>query len=268
MSLTKCSTGDMNRPVYRHLAEKKWRSRRRLITMQRVTQMNVVPDVLPSIDVTADVSLYFHGLKSPSKILLPREDTIGHRVAVQPGEYVASKVSEHSPRLEVQVFDKGERLVTVAIVDSDVPDLEKDGFNYRCHFLASNIKISPTLTAIRLGQLKAGEQVILPWMPPYAQKGSPYHRISVLVMQQPDGKAIDAAQVKEKVVRDGFKLRAFADRHQLHTIGAHLFRTEWDEWMDEVMTRNGYEGAGVELKRKRAEKLPYKKKDGARYRGG
>lgn len=262
------ASGDLNRPIYRHLAEQKWRARKRLITEQRITQMNVVPDVLPSINLTADVSLHFHGRKGQTKFLSPRDDEVGHRVEVLPGEFVASKVSEHAPRLDVQVYDKGERFVTIAIVDADVPNLDKDGFDYRCHYLGVNIPITPTAPTVRLYQLNEESQVILPWTPPYAVKGSPYHRLCVLVMQQPDGKQIDIAQAKTKVQRDGFLLRSFADRHQLYSVGAHLFRTQWDEWMDDVMHRAGYEGVGTELRRKRGEKLPYKKKDGARYRAG
>lgn len=256
----------MNRPIYRYLAEREWRARKRLITEQRITQMNVVPDVLPSINLITDMSLHFHGRKGQSKLLSPRDDEVGHRIIVQPGEFVASKVSEQAPRLDIQVFDKGERLVTVAIVDPDVPNPEKDGFDYRCHFLAANIPVSPTSPTVRLYQLEEESQVILPWTAPYAIKGSPYHRICVLIMQQPDGKRIDTTQAKRKVSREGFILRSFADRYQLYAVGAHMFRTQWDEWMDEVMARAGYEGAGTELRRKRVEKLPYKKKDGERYR--
>jgi len=57
------------------------------------------------------------------------------------------------------------------------------------------------------------------------------------------------------------------DRHALLPIGVHMFRTQWDEGMDGVMGRLGEDAASeMELKRKRVEKAPYKKKDGARYR--
>ena len=126
----------MSRPIYRHLADKKWRARARLITEQRITQMSVIPDVLPSIDLTASVELSYHGTKlNSSNRIIPRTARSGQRVAVQPGEYVASIVAEQPPKLDVQVFNKGERLVTIAIVDADVPNLEKDGFDYRCQFL-------------------------------------------------------------------------------------------------------------------------------------
>lgn len=188
-------------------------------------------------------------------------------MTVQPGEFVASAVAEHAPKLEVQVFDKGERMVTVAVVDCDVPNMAKDGFDYRCQFLAANVKVSPTQPTVRLAALSAAEQVIFDWRAPYAVKGSPYHRVAVVVLEQPEGR-VAVEKAREKVLRDGFVLRSFADRHALKPVGAGLFRVEWDEWMDGVMQRLGLseEERSVELKRKKVEPLPYKKKDGARYR--
>ncbi|OCL08587.1 phosphatidylethanolamine binding protein [Glonium stellatum] len=250
--------GDMNKPIYRYLADKQWRQYRRLVSMQRITQMNVMPDVLPKIDPVAEVTLAF-----------------GRR-NVQPGDFVDSRVSEVIPRLKVQVFDKGERLVTVVVVDADVPVLDKDSFTYRCHFIASNIPISPTSTSIPLNQLdrpvkgsqeETPKHIALPWLPPYAHKGSPYHRLAVLLLQQGEGKTIDTAKVAQETKRDGFIMRSFVDKHQLKPVGVTMFRTQWDEGTAGVMTRLGLEDeAKIEFKRKRVEPLPYKKKDPKRYR--
>ncbi|KAL1649136.1 mitochondrial 54S ribosomal protein YmL35 [Diplodia intermedia] len=239
---------NMSKPIYRLLAERRWREYKQLLVEQRITTMKVIPDVLPAMKQKADVSLMFGD---------------GN---VQPGDYVASDISENPLTLRVQVFDRGERLVSVVVIDSDVPNVEKDGFDYRCHYVAANIPISPAKRFIRLEKLSTDSQVVLPWLPPFAQKGSPYHRYSVFVLEQPEGKTLDVATVKTEVQRDGFILRSFIDKHKLHAVGINMFRAQWDEKTDEVMERHGIEGAGVEFKRKKPEKLPYKKKDGARYR--
>lgn len=235
----------MNRPIYRYLADRQWRSYKRLLLMQRITQMHVVPDILPFLDPVAEVALAF-----------------GSRV-VPPGEFVDSRVSEIPARLRVQVFDKGERLVTVVIVDPDVPNEATDGFEFRCHFLAVNVPISPTSTSISLARL--GEQTALTWLPPFAQKGAPYHRLSIFILQQAPGKKFHVDAMK-KIKRDGFNLRSFKDRYALTPVGVNLFRSRWDEGTDGVMERGGIEGADTEFERKKPQKLPYKKKDGARYR--
>lgn len=243
----------MNRPIYRYLADRKWREYKRKLVMQRISQMYIVPDIFPHLDPTADVSLGF-----------------GRR-NVQPGEFVDSRVSEIPARLNVQVFDKGERLVSIVIVDPDVPDEGKDSFSSRCHFLAVNIPLNPTATSIHLSKLKEDEHIVHPWLPPYAEKGAPYHRLAVIVLQQDDtgnGASLDVKALRQGAGfrRKGFKIRRFVDTKPLRPIGMHLFRSRWDEGTDGVVTRAGIEGMNIEFARKKPEKGLYKKKDGARYR--
>ncbi|MCJ1375742.1 hypothetical protein MMC20_006979 [Loxospora ochrophaea] len=244
----KSPIGDMNRPIYRYLADRKWREYRRKLIVQRVTQMSVVPDLLPHLDPVAEVKLAFR------------------RRNVQPGDFVDSRVSEIVPKLDVQVFDKGERFVSIVVVDPDVPNLETDGFDNRCHFLATNVSISPAATSLPLSRLSKDTQVLLPWLPPFAQKGSPYHRMAVFVLQHQEGATLDVPLLQKKLKRDGFSLRNFITAHKVKPIGVYMFRSQWDEGTADVMQRAGIEGAHLELRRKRVEPLPYKKKDGARYR--
>jgi large subunit ribosomal protein L35 len=238
--------GDMNRPIYRFLADREWRSQRRLLIMQRMTQMHIVPDILPHFDPVAEVKLAF-----------------GRR-NVRPGDFVDSRVSEIPARLRVQVFDQGERLISIVVVDPDIPNEGKDSFDYRCHFLALNIPISPCSTSVPLSQL--GPQTVLGWLPPTAQKGAPYHRFAVFVLQHRDHQALDLDAVRQNARRERFNLRSFKHRYGLTPVGAHLFRSQWDEGTAGVMARAGLPGAEVEWHRKKTEKLPYQKKDGARYR--
>jgi large subunit ribosomal protein L35 len=89
----------MQKPVYRFLLNRKWREYRRPILMQRLTQMHVVPDLLPQIDPVVDVQVRFQGKD------------------VQPGAYVESLQSETPPTFKVFAFEAGQMLCTVAIVD-------------------------------------------------------------------------------------------------------------------------------------------------------
>lgn len=244
-------SGDMNKPIYRYLADKKWRKQKRLILEQRLTQMHVVPDLLPGLDPIVDVDLAFG------------------RKTVAPGEFVDSQTSEQMPRLTVQSFEQGEKLVSVVVVDADVPVPEKDGFTYRCHFIASNISISPTQTSIPLIRIDqedkkmkdpAGKRIALPWLPPWANKGAPYHRLAVFILEQVKGKPLSIPRIAN-TKRDSFILRSFVDKHKLKPIGATLFRTQWDENMTGVMQRAGLaDQVDIEFKRKRVEPLPYKRR--------
>lgn len=273
--------GDMSKPVYRHLALQKFKSRRYLILKQRLSQMHVYPDVLPPFEISYDVQLSF-GRKN-----------------VEPGDFVPSVMSERPPKLTVQPFDRGERLVTVAVVDPDVPDVEADAYSKRCHFLAVNVPIGPTNTRISISDLmgslemkktasgegyegkdaeetsvtqekRKGGDVLLSWLPPYAQKGSPYHRLAVVVLQQYRPLNANALRREGKYggTREDVSVVAMMSRFHVRPMGGFVFRTQWDSGMDGLMGRLGVEEVGEELKRKKVEPLPYKwrKSMNERYR--
>lgn len=67
--------------------------------MQRLTQMYVIPDVLPGVDPSVDVQVRFAG-----------RDT-------RPGVFVKSHDSQRSPTLKIVPFQRGEQLCTVVVVD-------------------------------------------------------------------------------------------------------------------------------------------------------
>nr|POF14220.1 54s ribosomal protein l35, mitochondrial [Quercus suber] len=240
----------MSKPIYRHLARLKWESYKRKLLIQRITQMHVVPDVFPEIEPVVSTSLSFKGKN------------------VQHGDIVLSSLSEGLPKMDIQCYDKGERLITIAVVNPDVPDVAKDGFNYRCHFLASNIPISPTSAKIDFSKL--GEsQVIQEWLPAYAQKGTPYQRMSILIFDQGAQHTLDVSALQQNPEfseRLGFRVSDFAERHGLKAIGVDLFRTQWDDYTADVMKRADIIGWDVEFKRMKVEPLPYKRRDTERYR--
>ncbi|THX15389.1 PEBP-like protein [Aureobasidium pullulans] len=78
------TTPDSRRHQRPHGQEEKWRQYARMIIMQRITQMDVVPDVLPAIDPTLNVDISFD----------PHD--------VQPGGFVDSRVSEFPAHLNIQ----------------------------------------------------------------------------------------------------------------------------------------------------------------------
>lgn len=209
--------------------------------------MKVVPDVVPHCDSVVDIKMNFG------------------RVNVQPGDFVDSAVSEKPCRLSIQSFEKDPRLVTIAIVDPDVPNFATDSFDSRCHFLATNVEITPTTPLVDLSQISE-EKILKPWLPPTAQKGSPYHRLAIVVLQNKDNIPIDKAVATGKLDQGNFSLRRMITRHMLTPIGANMFRTQWDDNMAAVMTRAGIDGANVELKRTKVEPLPYKRRNPSTFR--
>lgn len=239
----------MNKPIYRHLAHRKWHEYKRKILVQRLTQLKTVPDVVPHCDPELDISMTFGSLKA------------------QPGDFVHSSKTEAPGNLHIQSFEREEKLVTILLVDSDVPNLDTDSYDSRCHFLACNVPLKPSAPLVKLADLSPDSQIVVPWFPPSAQKGSPYHRLSYVIFQQKDNIPVDLDIAKKNVAHaQSFSARRFMTKHLLHPIGATLFRTKWDDGTADVMQRSGIDGADVELKRKRVEPLPYERRNPATFR--
>jgi len=233
----------MNKPIYRYLAEKKWRGLPYRILRQRIDQLSIVPDALPKFEPVADVQMFFR------------------RVKVEPGEIMDSRVSEVPPRLKVQVFNPGERLVSVAVVDLDVPNAETDSFERRCHYLAANIPIAPDQPSLPLSKVNKETQLAVPWLPAFSQMGAPYHRLVLFILEQKDGAVIDVEKLRQLYSgRDGFSLKSFRDKFSLEPVGVNLFRSIWDEGTAGVMERAGVPGADIQFKHKRVYSLKGPKK--------
>ncbi|KAH8664121.1 phosphatidylethanolamine-binding protein [Xylariales sp. PMI_506] len=235
--------GDMNKPIYRYLAERKWRGYPFRLIKQRIETLNIVPDVLPKFEPTIDVQMYFRQYK------------------VEPGEILNSLVTENPPRLKVQVFNPGKRLVSIVVMDSDVPNAETDSFDRRCHYLAANVPLAPDTPSLPLSKVDREGQLAVPWLPAFSQMGAPYHRLSVFVLEQKPDQTIDIAKLKELYSgRDGFSLKSYRDKFGLTPVGFNLFRTVWDENTAEVMQRAGLPGADIQFKHKRVFSLKGEKK--------
>lgn len=228
----------LNKPIYRYLLDRKWRSYARPILMQRLTQMRVIPDILPTIDPTVDVQVRFRGY------------------GVKPGTILNTLRTELPPSVKIFSFTAGPRLCTIAVVDPDVPNLEKDTYMYRLHWLVCNIKISHK-SPQAIGYPAERSDLVIPWLPPHVQKGISYHRYGLFVFEQRN--PIDAEMTKKSLQdaegnlkRDKFTLRSFQSKNELSPIGAFMWRNEWDEHTKEVMGRHGLEGADIMWQRVKA----------------
>jgi large subunit ribosomal protein L35 len=137
-------------------------------------------------------------------------------------------------------------LCTIAVVDPDVPDPKKDRFRYRCHWIVSNIPISPMQTTA-VGYSAKPADTLVPYLPPHAQKGAPYHRYAMIVFKQPE--KIDAAALEGNIDRDDFTMRGFQSKNKLCSIGAFMWRVEWDSHTKEIMQKHNLPGWDIMYKR-------------------
>ncbi|GAA5873785.1 hypothetical protein JCM16303_002588 [Sporobolomyces ruberrimus] len=206
------SQADLSKPVFRFLAERKWRKEGDLaILMQRVTQMSVTPDLLPEIVPEADLRI-----------------RIGSEQIV-PGVFTNPADTREGIEVSAQVFHSDERLYTLVLVDPDVPDELNQSFTTFAHWIVPNIPLSATSSPILpLSSLTS----TLPYIPPHPQNGTPYHRYTVLLLAQPENATLELNE--NEIERLNFDTRDFAAEHKLEAKGVSFFRQKWDKSVSKI----------------------------------
>ncbi|KAG5519860.1 hypothetical protein PMAC_000136 [Pneumocystis sp. 'macacae'] len=214
---------DMTIPVYRYLAEQKWMKKPYHLLMQRIEQMYVIPDAYERFKPTAEILLRFENEE------------------LEPGKFVPNHISATEPIIEINSFLDTEKLYTIALLDLDVPDLQKDSFKTYLHWLmysfslkskiltilSSDIPISPNNSLVQ----PSVATVLAPYIPPHPQKGSLYHRYTLLVFEQAE-KHLNNSIIQ----RDKFDIRQFASLNHFKIVGIHFWRSLWDEYVDKIMS--------------------------------
>lgn len=122
-------------PAHRHLAEQRWRGQGALdLLMERLHQMNVVPDLLPGIHPSLDLHLT---VPYPLNKQFKRSIKSGGKdiVAVEPGSFVSPTQTARAPGLWAHAWHLDVRLYTMVMIDPDVPDEETSSFTTYLHWM-------------------------------------------------------------------------------------------------------------------------------------
>lgn len=225
---------DLSMPIYRHLDQRAWSEKPLLLLNQRVNQMNVTPDIIPFITPTVDLRLSFPGR------------TKGHRAGMfEVGELLSSHDSEYLPTIEIQSFSSGDeqqQRYTIAIVDPDVPDVATDGFTSYLHYLQKDVILGATTIHVAADN----GAVTHTYIPPHPNRGTKYHRYTVLVWQQPAAQPQPNAPLSgdHMFSRTKFNAQHYAQQNGLHAVGINFWRQVWDSNVKTVM--RGYPDAGYD----------------------
>ncbi|ORX40454.1 phosphatidylethanolamine-binding protein [Kockovaella imperatae] len=201
--------GSMDRPVMRHLAERKWKLEGGLdLIMRRMYENKVVPDLLPDLAPT-----------NPLTIHLPRNESF------EPGLTLLASTFQSPPRLTFTLFNPPSDTVgkyTLIVLDADHPETITHSYSQRLHYLKTNIPLRVTDDQTDLFT-SAGDE-LLPWEPLAPPRGSSRHRYTFVLLRQPASVAIQAPP------RQGFNLRRYlADRgvSPASVVGLNLVKSEW-----------------------------------------
>ncbi|KAF8584930.1 PEBP-like protein [Ramaria rubella] len=217
------------RPVYRHLAEQKWRGEGTLdLLMERLHQMNVIPDLLPTLHPTLDLRIQFPSAHPSPRTALHRARENADFASITPGAFLLPAQTRNPPRMAATAFQHTDtRLYTLLLVDPDVPDERTGSFQTFLHWMQPNIPISG---ARRFHKLAPTPH--LPYIPPHPQRGTPYHRYVLLLLPNPEPTRALPIPVPSDAQRLGFDVRAFVGEWGLDRVqggGAHMWREVWDE---------------------------------------
>ncbi|KAH8822516.1 phosphatidylethanolamine-binding protein [Flagelloscypha sp. PMI_526] len=231
---------DMSIPVHRYLEEQKWRKNGNLdLLMERVHQMNIVPDVIPVMHPSLDLQVVYRTparefLQSlPNSERLPNQqrptappeedverDTEADRhwrnkhhglkrrkvqMQVEPGTYLDSRQTQLAPKLYTRVFHPDTRLYTLLMVDYDVPDPSNQSFTSFLHWLVPNVPLSATKPGYN-HRILLPKVSHTPYLPPHPQKGTAYHRYATFLLPQAplDGVAYPPnGRVQDKLYEPG-----------------------------------------------------------------
>lgn len=211
-ALFRSKSVDRSQPVYRHYLKEDWKAYKRMLTMQRLETLAVIPDTLPTLEPEVDVQLKF-----------PHNNVDAW---IEPGSILSSNVTCKPPIFEIVEFKESVKdLYTVLIVNPDTPDVENDGFSTTLHWGLKDVELSNTDSIIDIKKLDQHPKYsLIDYLPPVPEKNLGKQRFAVWVFRQSD--KLDAAL--SQVTRDNFDIRKFAQDNKLAPIGAHVWRSTWD----------------------------------------
>ncbi|KAF9950163.1 hypothetical protein BGZ65_006819 [Modicella reniformis] len=209
---------DMSQSVFRLMKSKQFQRDLLPVIQQRITQMFVIPDLLPPFTPSLNVQLDF-GPDSFEKWDSSNTDNY-----FEVGSYLLPGKTIKEPRINATAFHAEQKYYTIALIDIDMPDVENESFQQQLHWLMTNVQLSATQTSVN----KESTDVILPYLPPHPPKGMNYHRYTLLVAEQPN-EGQEKIQVDQSQISRGTTLRELCSQYNLDVKGLTFFRQVWDK---------------------------------------
>lgn len=219
---------DTTQPIYRKLLKEKWKDYDLMLLMQRLEQLHVIPDTLPTLDPKVDVKVKFsHNVEEEFKNW------------ITPGTVLPAFAVAKPPVIQIQEFDElksGNGLYTVLLVNPDTPDLPNNSFTTTLHYALTNVSLNNSDNIIDVAKLlNQGDDIILKdYIPLTPEKNLKTQRACLWVFRQDGELSKDLA-----VERDNFDIRGFVESNKLLPIGAHVWRQQFDRSVNSIREQYG-----------------------------
>ncbi|KAF9934729.1 hypothetical protein FBU30_000587 [Linnemannia zychae] len=208
---------DMSKSVFRYMKSKQFQREILPVIQQRTTQMFVTPDLLPAFTPSTNVQMDF----GPGSIPAEAKVTEGY---FETGSYLMPGKTTNEPKVNVTSFHPEQRYYTVILVDPDMPDVENETYKQQLHWLIANVPLSSTQTELN----KENADVVLSYLPPHPPKGTPYHRYTLLLAEQPNG-GQDKVQIDATQISRESTVHELCSQFNLEVKGLTFFRQVWDK---------------------------------------
>ena len=210
----------MSKAYYRYLASKEFnKNGKKSKLMERLLQMKVIPDLIGPINPSIELNFNF-----PSDEKLTKDDGESAIRPCIPGSFVRPGLTFNKPDIDIKIFDSVEdRHYSLLIVDPDVPDVENESYKSYLHYLVPNLKLS-AVTSKQEFEQQVKDNVKFDYLPPHPQKGTKYHRYSILLVEQSKPINFD-----KEINRDGFDTRCYIRDVEGNVEAASMWRAVWDE---------------------------------------
>ncbi|KAK6909149.1 hypothetical protein I203_103164 [Kwoniella mangroviensis CBS 8507] len=228
--------GQMGQMIFRWLSEEKWKKQGGLdLLMQRLLQMNVVPDLLPTLPPTSPLTITLNQVIEPGSIQLS---------SLFSNPPIIHSQLFHHPSLPTTTQPNPEALHTLLVIDPDSPSHETHSFQQRVHFLKRDIPLSVLSGEVNLADTAVGKEV-LGWESPAPEQGTPNHRYVFLLFRQTQSQSFSSVSSRENV-----DLREYLSENNLvvdDLVGINMFRSKWsleeNEFINNVyVNQRGVEG--------------------------
>lgn len=165
--------GKMDQAVMRHMAGQAWRKEGGLDQlMQRIHQMGVVPDVIPTLSTG-------RGTSNVQPITLSVDGKV-----VEPGSILSTDNLASTPEISVQLLQPTDTTYTLFIIDADAPSPETHSYAQRLVAWRTGIPISVTDGEVNLLSTTIGSDRVA-YSQPTPEKGTGKHRYVVVVLPDP-----------------------------------------------------------------------------------
>lgn len=217
---------DKSQPVYREYLKKKWESYNLMVTMQRLEQLSVIPDTLPTLDPKVEVNIKFTHNTDPS-----------FADWVTPGELLPGFAVSQPPTIEIQEFDRidTQQLYSVIIINPDTPDLSTNSFKTTLQYGLCNVPLNNVDNIINPAKLLTNSDnfIFKEYEPLLPEKNAQIQRGCLWVFRQQGELNLG------NISTDNFDVRDFASSNNLTAVGAHVWRQQFDRSVNDLRSKFG-----------------------------